>query len=114
MMKQVIAGLLLTSFLSVQCMAADSVDHSAQASKHSVLASVEGIASGASVASAVVAVPVVLTGAVVLSVGAASQDVGNAIHQSHQVKPLPLTTKVITRDPTPNQVIINQTVIEQR
>lgn len=113
-MKQVFAGVVFSALLSAQCVAADSVDHSAQASKHSVLASVEGTATGVSIASAVVAAPVVITGATLSSTAVASQELADSVHRHHQSKPLPVTTKVITRDPAPNQVVINQTIIEQR
>ena len=111
-MNKLITALITSIVISQTALAADSVDHSGQASKHSVLASVEGVSTTASVASAVVAAPVILTGLSVVAVADSTQDSVTALHAKHQqnTKPLTITTRVITRDPPPSQVVIEQTV----
>ena len=112
-MKKLVASVVMV-MLANPVFADDSVDHSAQASKHSVLASVEGVSVGASVASAVVAVPVIVTAAAVVTVASAADSMADSVHQSHQSsekKPLVITTKVFTRDPPPSEVVVEQTVV---
>ena len=111
-MKKLVIALLTSVVISQGAMAADSVDHSGQASKHSVLASVEGAASTASVASAVVAAPVIITGMSVVAVADSTHQSVKALHVKHQqnTKPLTITTRVITRDPPPSEVVVEQTV----
>ncbi len=70
------AGILLTSFSSF---AEPSSNHSAKASKHSALAVSHGVAGSAQVASAVIAVPLVVGGSVALSAGAASVELGEGL-----------------------------------
>ena len=62
-----LTALLSSALLTHSTLADDSIHHSGKASKHSALAASEGLATTASVASAVVAVPVVLTGSVVVA-----------------------------------------------
>ena len=100
----------ISMMLSTTVMADDSVDHASEASKHSALAGVGSLQATASVASAVVAVPVLLSGATIVAVG----ESGEAIHNSMEPanKPLKITDKVITADPAP-VVVINQTIVNQ-
>ncbi len=118
MLVATFAGMLFTHTASAD----DSVDHSAKASKHSVLAGAEGLASTATVASAVVAVPVVLTGSVVVAAGSAvaesAHSVASSAHHSHKNShqralnhnaPLVVTETVITADPAPNKVASQKT-----
>lgn len=107
-----LASVLITLSLVSPVWAADSVDHSAKASKHSVLASAEGVASTAVVASAVVAAPVVLSAVSTVAVVHSGVEMAEAVHESHakNTKPLKITTKVITRDPPPSDIVIEQTV----
>ncbi|GGF68377.1 hypothetical protein [Alteromonas lipolytica] len=111
-MNKFICTLIASLVMSHSAMAADSVDHSGQASKHSVLASVEGVSTTAAVASAVVAAPVIVTGLSVVSAAEASHKSVKALHAKHveNTKPLTITTRVITRDPPPSEVVIEQTV----
>ena len=111
-MKKLLIALLGSAVVSQGAMAADSVDHSGQASKHSVLASVEGVSTTASVASAVVAAPVTITGLSVVAVADSTHQSVKAVHASHErnSKPLTITTRVITRDPPPSEVVVEQTV----
>jgi len=69
-------AVLLTSFSSF---AEPSSEHSGKASKHSALAISHGVAGSAKVASAAVAVPLVVTGSVALSAGAASVELGEEL-----------------------------------
>jgi hypothetical protein len=69
-------GVLLTSFASF---AEPASTHSGKASKHSALALSHGVAGSAQVASAVVAVPLVVGGSVALSAGAASVELGEGL-----------------------------------
>ncbi|WP_333972530.1 hypothetical protein [Alteromonas mediterranea] len=111
-----LTALLSSALLSHSAMADDSIDHSGKASKHSVLAASEGLATTASVASAVVAVPVVLTGSVVVA-GSAVVESARILHQaSHQSsvahdQPLVITETIITADPAPNQVVTTKTKV---
>jgi len=104
-----IAAVTFIAF-STNVMADDSVDHSGQASKHSVLASAGSAGTVASVASAVAVAPVVLSVGAVVSVHESAQ----SAHRSMEAKPvkLEITHKVITADPAP-AVVVNQTVINK-
>lgn len=124
-MKNTRSTLMLTALLSSALLthsvfADDSINHSGKASKHSALAASEGLATTASVASAVVAVPVVLTGSVVMAGSALTESVvdesAHSLHRanlhraSHQSsvahnQPLVVTETIITADPAPNQVV---------
>jgi len=109
---------LLTSLLpltlalsSAQVYAQDSTQHASQANKHSALAVSHGAASGAKVASAAVAVPLIVAG----SAGVASAAGGSALLDSAtKPAPLPVTEVTITADPAPNQAmqIKTQTTIQ--
>ena len=111
-MNKLVIALLTSIVVSQGAMAADSVDHSGQASKHSVLASVEGAASTVSVASAGVGAPVIITGMSVVAVADSTHQSVKALHAKHQqnTRPLTITTRVITRDPPPSEVVVEQTV----
>jgi hypothetical protein len=86
-----------------------SVNHSAQASKHSVLAVTEGVVSTAKVASVVVAAPLVVAGGVSLVTGSVIAESGNNIKSSHAHQgPLTISETTVTADPAPNQIIIIQ------
>ena len=111
-----LTALLSSALLSHSAMADDSIDHSGKASKHSVLAASEGLATTASVASAVVAVPVVLTGSVVVAGSAVNESARNLHRASHQSsvahdQPLVITETIITADPAPNQVVTTKTKV---
>jgi hypothetical protein len=112
-MKLTTIALVFTlSVTSVAAKAQDSIQHSGQASKHSVLAVGHGAVSTAKVASAVVAVPLVVAGSVALTAGAASIQTGASIansaskHTHHG--PLIITETTITADPAPNKIIVTQ------
>jgi hypothetical protein len=119
-MKLTTIALVFTlSITSVAAQAQDSIQHSGQASKHSVLAVGHGALSTAKIASAVVAVPLVVAGSVALTAGAASIQTGASIADSsskhHHHGPLVITETTITADPTPNKVIViqkKQTVVQ--
>lgn len=110
-----LTALLSSSLLTYSAMADDSIDHSGKASKHSALAASEGLATTASVASAVVAVPVILTGSAVVAGSAVAESVidesSRSIHgASHHSsvdnnQPLVITETIITADPAPNKVV---------
>lgn len=114
-MKRLTTALLLTlSLFSNVTLAKDSVHHSGQASKHSAIAGSQGLASTATVASAVVAVPVVMAvgaslvaGSVIVEVGDAISDSVKASHASSHTHhhTLIITERTITADPAPNKVI---------
>lgn len=106
-MKKLLIALIATGF-SLNAIADDSVDHSQTASKHSVLASVEGTSTAVSVASAVYAAPVIVG---TLATVAALESIDSAIDESHRSleddspTPLQLTDTVITRDPPPSKAM---------
>lgn len=105
-------AMLLTSFSSL---AEPSSNHSGQASKHSALAASHGVAGSAQVASAAVAVPLVVGGSVALSAGAASVAVGEGLSDiastsAHKVKhshpvELEVTEITITVDRSPAEAM---------
>lgn len=119
-MKLTTIALVFTlSITSVAAQAEGSTHHSGKASKHSVLAVAHGAVSTAKVASAAVAVPLVVAGSVALTSGAASVKTGASIANStsrhHHHGPLVITETTITADPAPNKVIViqeKQTVIQ--
>ncbi|QHJ13041.1 hypothetical protein FX988_03299 [Paraglaciecola mesophila] len=98
--------------------AAGSVQHSAQASKHSALAVTEGVASTAKVASVAVAAPLIVTGGISLVTGSVIAQAADSIKSNHgshkhadkntEVEPLVISDTTVTVDPAPNQVIIIQ------
>ncbi|KXI28296.1 hypothetical protein [Paraglaciecola hydrolytica] len=95
--------------------AGDSVHHSGQASKHSVLAVTDGAVSTAKVASVVVAAPLVVVGGASLVTGSAIAESGQKVKGSHAHQgPLVISDKTVTADPAPNQVIViqNNLVVE--
>lgn len=108
------ASLLTLSLLANVAIAENSVHHSGQASKHSAIATSQGLASTATVASAVVAVPVVMAvgtsivaGSVIVEVGEA---ISNSVKASHASSHMPhhtliITERTVTADPAPNKVI---------
>ena len=104
-----ISGLAILT-LSCGAMADDSIQHSGQASKHSVLAATESVQTTASVASAVSVAPVVLSVGVAVIAADSAHSVHHSIEKSN--KPLPVTKRVNTADPAPN-VVINQTIVTQ-
>ena len=112
-MKLTTIALVLTlTVTSVTVQANDSTQHSGQASKHSVLAVSHGVVSTAKVASAVVAVPLVIAGSVALTGVVVSANAGASIvdatsNHTHY-GPLVITETTITADPAPNKVIIIQ------
>jgi hypothetical protein len=102
----VVLSLSCTTFI---LHAEGSVNHSAQASKHSVLAVTEGLVSTAKVASVVVAAPLIVVGGTSLVTGSAIAESGNKIKSSHAHDgPLVISEKTVTADPAPNQIIIIQ------
>lgn len=102
-------AVLLTSFSSF---AEPSSEHSGKASKHSALAISHGVAGSAKVASAAVAVPLVVTGSVALSAGAASVELGEGLSKvassnvnKAQNLELEITEITITAERSPAEVM---------
>ncbi|MEH6444538.1 MAG: hypothetical protein V7784_11625 [Oceanospirillaceae bacterium] len=92
----------LALFSSFAVAAPGSSNHSAQASKHSALAGSHMVVGTAKVAASVVALPLIVVGAV----GAASAAAGSALLESAQgYEPLEVTDIVITQDPSPTQAM---------
>ena len=95
----------------------DSITHSAKASKHSVLAASEGLASTATVASAVVAAPIIVTGSVVVATGSviaeSAESIARNAHTHSETAshngPLVITETIITADLAPNKVKVTTT-----
>lgn len=111
--KLVIATLMSHTMLSATVLADDSVTHSGKASKHSALASTHSLKTTATVGSAVVAAPIIITGASVLATGSVVEDSLNdskrrqvhVHHHHHQT--LEVTDTIITVDPAPNKAVKN-------
>lgn len=102
------------SVYSINAFATESTYHSGQASKHSAIATSQGMASTAKVASAVMVAPVVAAAGVSLVAGSVISEAGDALLDSakashanshHQHHTLIVTELTITADPAPNQVI---------
>lgn len=108
------ALILLTSLIVTPTFATDSVHHTSQAGKHSALAVSHGAASTAKVASAVVAVPLIVAGSVMQGAGKLSGSAGNALMENATNKgELKVTEITITADAAPQDVMktnINNTV----
>ena len=108
-------SLLLASFSSF---AEPSANHSSEASKHSALALSHGVVGSAQVGSAVVAVPLLVTGSVAVGAGVASMELAEGaskIASSHakRVKhaepvKLEVTEITITVDRSPADVMKEQ------
>ena len=97
-MKLLTTITIVISLCSTSAIAADSVNHASKASKHSVLAGSHAAVSTAKIASAVVAIPLVVAG----STGVASVNAGKGLMTSAVGgDPLPITDKTITADPSP-------------
>lgn len=109
------------SILSLPSFAeAGSVEHSGQASKHSVLAITDGVGSVTKVGSAVVASPVLVVGGLSLAAGSAVNSAGESLannaqnvsgHHHSQNNKLVVTEITITADPAPN-IVMNKPSIK--
>jgi hypothetical protein len=105
-------SVLLTSLTSF---AEPSTEHASKASKHSALALSHGAAGSAQVASAAIAVPLVVGGSIALSAGAASIEAGKGVAKvisskaSNEKKPqtieLDVTEITITVDRSPAETM---------
>jgi hypothetical protein len=90
--------------LAQPAMAEGSMGHLQQASAHAALASGHALVGTAKVASAVVAVPLKVVGAV----GAASGRAGDALEDAAHADigaPLPVTDEVVTAGPPPSEAL---------
>ncbi|TDO96720.1 hypothetical protein [Marinomonas balearica] len=107
-MKLIKRSTIVALFTAVVCSTSyASSDHSTQASKHLSLGASHGVASVAQPVSAVVASPILVSGAVAGSVGAASTRVGATTLNAHNKIPsaFNITEKTITAGPSPDQAI---------
>ena len=99
------------ALLANQACAADSVQHSGKAIKHSALAVGTSVVSTAKVASVAVAVPLVVAG----SAGVASVAAADSLHhKSKKVEPIEITEITITADPAPNKVMVTTTTTVEK
>ena len=112
-MKKTLLILMLSAVICQNAFADDSVNHSGKASKHSVLASSGSLTTTASVASAVVAVPVIATGSVMVASGNAlaesAEDSKRRHREAHTAEPIEITETINTVDPAPNKVKVTTT-----
>lgn len=105
-LSKVITFTLLSSVFATQACAADSVQHSGKALKHSALASTHGVVTSAKVTSVAVAVPLIAVG----SVGVGSLALADSVDKKvDKLAPIEITDKTITADPAPNQVMVKTT-----
>jgi len=121
MKRLTLAILFSLTAITTGVQAEGSTYHSGQASKHTALAISEGAASTAKVASAAVAVPVVIVGGASLVAGSVLVEAGDSLANSaansskhhhthvHKKTTLIITEKTITADPAPDKVIVIQT-----
>lgn len=102
--KNLILGLALSTSVFASYAQA-STNHSAQASNNLSYGVGQSVAAVAQPVSAVVASPVMASGAVVGSAGAVSAKTGNAVFNSHNNIPgaFVITKKTVTAGPTPYQ-----------
>ncbi|GAA0854322.1 hypothetical protein [Aliiglaciecola litoralis] len=101
MNKSVLTLFICTLFSAHHVNAGKAIDHSLQASKHSVLAVAEGVGSAVVVASAVVAIPIIIVGG---TVAHSAQAIAETMQHQHHA-PLTVTDITITVDPAPNKAI---------
>ncbi|BFM50313.1 hypothetical protein [Marinomonas sp. THO17] len=107
-MKLIKHSTIIALYSAIACSTAvASSDHSTQASKHLSLGASHGAASVAQPVSAVVASPILISGAVTGSVGAASTQVGVSTMKAHNNIPTTfnITDKTITAGPSPDKAI---------
>lgn len=103
MNKILLFGFLSSSLMVFDANAGKAIEHSVKASKHSVLAVSSGVGSVALVASAVVAVPVIVAESAIAYSG---HLISGAIdHHHHHHQALTITEISITVDPAPNRAI---------
>lgn len=98
------AILFLLSVQSVPVFANSASENLSTGSKHSVLATSYGVKGSAQVASAVVAVPLVIAGSTaVVSMAAGEALLKNAVNSpnSKECEELEISDKIITADPSP-------------
>jgi len=93
---------MLVLGMAQPAMAEGSMGHSHQASAHAVLASGHAVIGTAKVASAVVAVPLQVAGAIGTASGRAGDTLADAAHADIG-EPLPLTDEVVTAGPPPSE-----------
>ncbi len=106
------ALLLMSSLLVSPAFAADSGQHISKAGKHSALAVSHGTASTAKVASAVVAVPLIATGSVIVVAGTMSAEAGSKLMESRSHNDEIIISDItITADPSPQEAMNKRTVI---
>jgi len=92
-------ALLILSLSSSAVIADNSAQHTSKAAKHSALAVTHGVASTAKVASAVVAVPLIVGGSASIAAGT------SIAASSVKSGPLVITEKTITVDPAPKMIM---------
>ncbi|MDK1288462.1 hypothetical protein [Pseudoalteromonas umbrosa] len=96
-------------FITLPSFASDNASnastHSSHAIKYSALAATDSLATGAAISTAVVAVPVVISGAVLLSGGVASMAIVDKTLESQKAQPLPISDDVIIAGPPPSNTL---------
>jgi hypothetical protein len=100
------ALLLIGSLLVTPAFAADSGQHLSKAGKHSALAVSAGIATTVKVASAVVAVPLIATGSVMVVAGTMSTEAGASVMDKidHHDEII-ISDITVTADPSPREAM---------
>ncbi|AOT11160.1 hypothetical protein [Pseudoalteromonas luteoviolacea] len=104
------AALLSTAlFLTQPSLASDNASnastHGSHAIKYSALAATDSLATTAAISTAIVAVPVMISGAVLLSGGAASVAIADNAFKSKKAQPLPISDDVIIAGPPPSNTL---------
>ncbi|KZN59813.1 hypothetical protein N473_02555 [Pseudoalteromonas luteoviolacea CPMOR-1] len=96
-------------FITLPSFASDNASnasaHSSHAIKYSALAATDSLATSATISTAVVAVPAVISGAVLLSGGAASIAIAGKAFESKKAQPLPISDDVIIAGPPPSNTL---------
>ncbi len=107
---QHVALLLMGSLLVAPAFAANSGQHLSKAGKHSVLAVSHGAASTAKVASAVVAVPLIASGSVMVVAGTISAEAGSTmIGMLDHNDEIIISDITVTADPSPQEAMNKNT-----
>ncbi|MCF2858315.1 hypothetical protein L1286_12580 [Pseudoalteromonas sp. SMS1] len=82
--------------------ASNASHHASQGSKYSALTIGDSAVAGAQVSTAVVAVPLVISGGLTMSAGSASVSAAESIMDSASNQPLPICEEVVIAGPPPS------------
>ncbi|KZN37972.1 hypothetical protein N480_14610 [Pseudoalteromonas luteoviolacea S2607] len=98
---------LLAMQMAPQTLASDNASnashHASQGSKYSALTIGDSAVAGAQVSTAVVAIPLAISGGLAMSAGSASVSVAESMMDASSNKPLPICEEVVIAGPPPSE-----------